>query len=137
MPFNKIFALKNLFDATPIPETKWYILFGILFLIMILASVAIAVMPKKEKKLAQRFYYPSLIFGILGLLSLGANYESLPWLGAKATIVGSFAGYIVWMIVAGILTLRVLPKVKKERAAEDRYKKYLPESKLKVKSQKL
>lgn len=129
MPFKEIFSIQNLVSTAPIPETKWYILFGALFLVMIAAAIAIAVMPKKEKRLAQRFYYPSLTLGILGLLALGANFESLPLLGTRVAILGTIAIYLIWMIIAGLLTLRVLPKVKKVRAAEDRYKKYLPKSK--------
>lgn len=129
MPFKEIFAVKNLLESSPIPETKWYILFGVLFLVMIMAAVAIAAMPKEDKRLAQRFYYPSLILGIVGLLALGANFESLPWLGTRVVILATFAIYIVWMIIGGVLTLRALPKVKHERRAEDRYQKYLPKSK--------
>ncbi|MEI7792807.1 MAG: hypothetical protein WCI57_04960, partial [Candidatus Berkelbacteria bacterium] len=96
----------------------------------ILGATAILTFVKgADRKIFIKYVYPFYTFGILGFLHLAARYEGLAWLSTRFTIVLIFALLIIWVAIIFIKMVRNMPKVSKQRRAEEKFNKYLPKKK--------
>jgi len=130
MKFTDLFNAQVIFDPVPQPETKYFIPMVVIFTILLLAATAIMLLAKGNlRKLYGRLVAPFLTFGILGLIHLGARYESLPWLASIFFLILILAGLLIWMSVIAIWMFRFTPKYIQEKKTEDRFLKYLPKPK--------
>lgn len=128
----------NFFFGVPPVATNIYLPFTIVFSLLIILAIVTKLIKGEAGKLAERFYWPTLIAGIIGLIGLFARYESLPWLSARILIVIAFAIFFVSLVVDGIWVIRHIPKTKRAKSDQERYERYLPKkaksSNIKVKS---
>ncbi|MCX6808890.1 MAG: hypothetical protein NTW50_04475 [Candidatus Berkelbacteria bacterium] len=135
MNFSQIFSSNGIFDPVPNPNAHYFIPMVIVFSFLIIAAAAILILTKDfVRKLLIRYVPPFFTAGGLGLVHLGARYESLPWLGSVAFFVLVVLMLIVWLAIVAIWMARFTPKFIKSVEIEEKYKKYLPKAKKKAKA---
>ena len=131
MTINNIDYNKILFSRVADSETNIYIPFLIVFSMIILASIAVKLFSGDDKKISNHFFWPLMTSGIVGLIYLFARHEGLPWLSSGIVIFSVFVFFFASLVWNGVWLFRYIPKIKKEKIVEERYKKYLPKSKKK------
>jgi len=99
-----------------------------IFCLAILAFVFYLLKSRKHRLLYQvwaKLYLFSLSNFIIGLFLLFFSYELIPFLSARAWLLLWGVGMIVWLAFVG-LAIAKLPKIKKDIAEKNEYKKYIP-----------
>ncbi len=130
MSFATIFSQHFLFTVPANGFSVLFIAYVVIFALLILGATAILTFVKgADRKIFIKYVYPFYTFGILGFLHLAARYEGLAWLSTRFTIVLIFALLIIWVAIIFIKMVRNMPKVSKQRRAEEKFNKYLPKKK--------
>ena len=132
MSLEYIFSKNYLFDPMPPAASRLTFYFLIFFLLLILASLYLKLLPEMLAKFYGKLFIPFLSTGLLGLIYLFARSQQLTWLGSRAFAVLDLLLLLAW---TGIMIFQITPKMakyRKEMEIEDRYKKYLPKSKSQI-----
>lgn len=130
MSLATIFSQHFLFTVPTNGFSVLFIAYVIIFAFLILGATAILTFVKgADRKIYRKYVPPFYIFGILGFLHLAARYEGLAWLSTRFTLIFILATLIIWVAIIFIKMMRNMPKVSKERRAEEKFKKYLPKKK--------
>jgi hypothetical protein len=130
MSLATIFSQHFLFTVPTNGFSVLFIAYVVFFALLILGATAILTFVKGvDRKIYIKYVYPFFTFGILGFLHLAARYEGLAWLSTRFTLLLIFTALIVWVAIIFIKMVRNMPKVSKERRAEEKFKKYLPKKK--------
>ena len=130
MTFATIFSQHFLFTVPTNGFSVLFVAYVIIFALLILGATAILTFVKgADRKIYKKYVYPFYTFGILGFLHLAARYEGLAWLSTRFTLIFIFVALIAWTAIIFVRMMRNMPKVAKERRAEEKFKKYLPKKK--------
>jgi len=132
MSLEYIFSKNYLFASTAPAESRLTFYFLIFFILLILGSLYLKLLPEMLAKFYGKLFIPLLSTGILGLIYLFARHEQLVWLGSRAFVLLDLLLFLVW---TGIVIVQIIPnfaKYRKEMEIEARYKKYLPKSKSQI-----
>ena len=123
------FTAKYFFE-TPPQASRLYIPLLIVFGLMIILAVVFKLFGKGEtKKISQRYFYPFLTCGILGLVYLFARYEGLPWLSVRFFLVAVLAVFAIWLIYNFVWIIKYLLVHTAAQKKNERYEQYLPRAK--------
>ena len=131
MTIEKIFSKDYLFNANTPVQSKLYIPLIILFGLMLIFSVLVKLIERKQKnlKLANIFFGPFFWGSLVGFLNLFARYETLGILGSRFVLAFVLFGSFIWLMIGLILAIRALPGQVKKQKTEEKYQKYLPKKK--------
>lgn len=113
--------------------TAYLIIFSLLFI----AGLAIVMLTRGDfRKIANKYATPLLFSSILGWIYLLAQREQLPWLSVRLVLLIIVAGFLLWIFTLLFWSARHIPKMIKAKKVEEKFSKYLPEVKSKIKTQK-
>jgi len=130
MSFATIFSQHFLFTVPANGFSVLFIAYVVIFALLILGATAILTFVKgADRKIYKKYVYPFYTFGVLGFLHLAARYEGLAWLSTRFTLMLIFVGLITWTSIIFVKMMRNMPKVSKQRRAEEKFNKYLPKKK--------
>jgi len=130
MSFATIFSQHFLFTVPANGFSVLFIAYVVIFALLILGATAILTFVKgADRKIYKKYVYPFFTFGILGFLHLAARYEGLAWLSTRFTLILIFVALVTWVGIIFIKMMRNMPKINKERATEEKFRKYLPKKK--------
>ncbi len=131
MTLNYIFSQNYLFDSIPPQASRLYIPLLILFSLCLILAVIMHLPKNLDPKIKSRNFYAFLVPGVAGCLYLFTRYESLSWLSSRFFLLLIIATLLVWNIINLIWMTRYIPREKERKLAEERFRKYLPQSKKK------
>ena len=132
-PMNNLLNWKSLFEATPSPEMPFLIPLVVIFSAMIIGAAALLIFARSERVAIIRKYAPPMYtMGALGFIHLFARYESLPGIASRFTLLLLAVTFLIWFCTVMIIVFRTMPKLAHERATEEKFQKYLPKRKIKV-----
>jgi hypothetical protein len=131
MDFTTIFSKNFLFGSNPSSTNKLTIPLLVIFGVVIVLSIVISLQKAETKKIIGSFFIPLMSTGVLGLIYLFSQYESLPYFSTRFFLMLIIAMFIIWDSVLIVKTAIFVPKHINHKKTEDRYQKYLPKAKRK------
>jgi len=123
------FTTSYLLSASAPTNMKLFYLIAGVFLLFILVGSLLPLYKSLHKGLKSRLFNYFLTFGIVGLILLFFQWQSIPYIGIRAILVTFLLLMLVWYFV---IVFYILTKMQKEvRLAKnnERYIKYLPKKK--------
>lgn len=110
--------------------TAYLIIFSLLFI----AGLAIVMLTRGDfRKIWLKYATPLILTSILGWMYLLAQREQLPWLSIRLVLLIIVAGFLLWIFTLLFWSARHIPKMIKTKKIEEKFEKYLPKGKLKIK----
>ena len=132
MTFSQIFTSDYLLNPTPPAESKLYMPFLIMFTFLIILGILTRLLKGDLGRMTRKYSYTFATCGILGLIYLFGRYEGLAWVGARITLFSILTILVVWTFLDIIFLIRFVPEYKVTREREDKFNKYLPKAKHKI-----